>query len=201
MTDPLRSRLSTMLRERGSLVSGVAAPITPPPSVNDWTARIDSLRAAQRVRDGQHRQAERALPGIEIVPGVRLIESSVALVCDPGFEPLWEADSTARGPLLYLDTETTGLAGGSGTLVFMLGLAWQDADHLRIQQWLLCAPGSEREWLTAIAAGIPRPRSVRQSRHLSSRKTSKFRLARYGERDVIGLGQFGEPGLQEHVYF
>jgi uncharacterized protein YprB with RNaseH-like and TPR domain len=35
---------------------------------------------------------------------------------------------------LFLDTETTGLAGGTGTYAFLIGLAWWDAGALQIEQ-------------------------------------------------------------------
>src|SRR6202171_3874680 len=38
---------------------------------------------------------------------------------------------------LFLDTETTGLAGGTGTYAFLIGLAWWDAGGLQIEQFLM----------------------------------------------------------------
>jgi uncharacterized protein YprB with RNaseH-like and TPR domain len=38
---------------------------------------------------------------------------------------------------LFLDTETTGLAGGTGTYAFLVGLAWWDADGLEVEQLLM----------------------------------------------------------------
>lgn len=38
---------------------------------------------------------------------------------------------------LFLDTETTGLAGGTGTYAFLLGLAWWDAGGLQVEQFLM----------------------------------------------------------------
>src|SRR5438132_3180955 len=35
---------------------------------------------------------------------------------------------------LFLDTETTGLAGGTGTYAFLIGLAWWDAGGLKVEQ-------------------------------------------------------------------
>jgi uncharacterized protein len=35
---------------------------------------------------------------------------------------------------LFLDTETTGLAGGTGTYAFLIGLAWWDAGALQVEQ-------------------------------------------------------------------
>lgn len=45
---------------------------------------------------------------------------------------------------LYLDTETTGLAGGTGTLPFLIGLGWFDhAGPFVVEQLLLRRPGEE----------------------------------------------------------
>jgi uncharacterized protein YprB with RNaseH-like and TPR domain len=38
---------------------------------------------------------------------------------------------------LFLDTETTGLAGGTGTYAFLIGLAWWDAGGLQVEQMFL----------------------------------------------------------------
>ena len=38
---------------------------------------------------------------------------------------------------LFLDTETTGLAGGTGTYAFLVGLAWWDAGGLEVEQLFL----------------------------------------------------------------
>jgi uncharacterized protein YprB with RNaseH-like and TPR domain len=38
---------------------------------------------------------------------------------------------------LFLDTETTGLSGGTGTYAFLIGLAWWDAGGLEVEQFLM----------------------------------------------------------------
>jgi uncharacterized protein len=38
---------------------------------------------------------------------------------------------------LFLDTETTGLAGGTGTYAFMVGIAWWEAGGLQVEQFFL----------------------------------------------------------------
>ncbi len=82
-------------------------------------------------------------------PGHRhgLAEVRAALEADPADvaalaldEGLASVDLTR---MLLLDTETTGLAGGTGTLPFVVGLAWFDGDALRVQQLLLRRPGEE----------------------------------------------------------
>ena len=41
------------------------------------------------------------------------------------------------GRALYLDTETTGLAGGTGTYIFMLGLGWVEEKNFVVEQLFL----------------------------------------------------------------
>jgi len=54
---------------------------------------------------------------------------------------------------LYLDTETTGL-GGSGTIAFLVGLAWFDDGQLVIEQLLLRRPSEEAALLECVAERI-----------------------------------------------
>ena len=52
--------------------------------------------------------------------------------------------------VVFLDTETTGLSGGTGTYVFLLGTAWIEGGELVLRQHLLQDLGGEREFVTAI---------------------------------------------------
>jgi len=53
-------------------------------------------------------------------------------------------DPVAPGSLLFLDTETTGLAGGTGTVAFVVGLAWLEGEALRLVQWLMASFAAEQ---------------------------------------------------------
>jgi uncharacterized protein len=55
---------------------------------------------------------------------------------------------------LFLDTETTGLAGGSGTYAFLVGIAWWEGGGLEIEQFLLRQPAEERSLLFALRERI-----------------------------------------------
>jgi len=108
---------------------------------------------------------DRSLPGEEIAPGLHLIQVHLPL---PGprealplaFAKRWDERVDPRR-LLFFDTETTGLAGGTGTRAFMIGAAdWHDdpahGDGLRIRQLMISTLSAEasmlREfarWLTA----------------------------------------------------
>ncbi len=48
---------------------------------------------------------------------------------------------------LFLDTETTGLAGGAGTVPFLIGIAWFEDESMRIQQLFLPELGREAPML------------------------------------------------------
>jgi len=62
--------------------------------------------------------------------------------------------------VLFLDTETTGLAGGTGTLPFLVGLSWWDGGIYRLRQFFLAGPGQEEPLLEALAGVTNRFRVV-----------------------------------------
>jgi len=51
---------------------------------------------------------------------------------------------------LFLDTETTGLAGGSGTYAFLVGLAWWDSGGLQVEQFFMRDFSEEHSLLLAL---------------------------------------------------
>jgi len=51
---------------------------------------------------------------------------------------------------LFLDTETTGLAGGSGTYAFLVGVAWWDSGGLRVEQFFMRDFAEEHSLLLAL---------------------------------------------------
>jgi uncharacterized protein len=55
---------------------------------------------------------------------------------------------------LFLDTETTGLAGGSGTYAFLVGIAWWEGGGLEIEQFFMGEYGEERSLLFALRERI-----------------------------------------------
>jgi uncharacterized protein YprB with RNaseH-like and TPR domain len=52
-------------------------------------------------------------------------------------------DGIPLAQLAFLDTETTGLAGGAGTLVFLVGIGTFVEDKFRFRQYFLRDPGEE----------------------------------------------------------
>jgi hypothetical protein len=63
------------------------------------------------------------------------------------------APEDLRRPL-FLDTETTGLSGGTGTVAFLVGLAWRDGDGLALAQFFLCDFDQEQALLWAVGQCI-----------------------------------------------
>jgi uncharacterized protein len=53
--------------------------------------------------------------------------------------------------MLFVDLETTGLAGGAGTYAFVVGLAWFDAVLFRTRQFFLSSYTAERALLCAVS--------------------------------------------------
>ena len=51
---------------------------------------------------------------------------------------------------IFLDTETTGLMGGTGTYAFLVGIAWWDAGGLQVEQFFLRDHSEEHSLLAAL---------------------------------------------------
>ena len=63
------------------------------------------------------------------------------------------APDELRRPL-FLDTETTGLSGGTGTVAFLVGLAWREGEGLALAQYFLCDFDQEQALLWAVGECI-----------------------------------------------
>jgi uncharacterized protein YprB with RNaseH-like and TPR domain len=57
----------------------------------------------------------------------------------------------AEGTLLFIDVETTGLAGGAGTYAFLVGCGWFDGPTFRVRQFFLSTFGAEPALLEGLA--------------------------------------------------
>src|SRR5712671_2030366 len=55
---------------------------------------------------------------------------------------------------LFLDTETTGLSGGTGTYAFLVGLAWWDAGGLQAEQFFMRDFSEEHSLLHELSARV-----------------------------------------------
>ncbi len=84
-------------------------------------------------------------------------------VAPPGSVPdltgFFVRDGGARpdpAAILLLDTETTGLAGGTGTLAFLVGMSWWEGAELVTRQLFLAGPADEPALLAELAATASR---------------------------------------------
>ncbi|MEA9904752.1 ribonuclease H-like domain-containing protein [Xanthomonas campestris pv. raphani] len=157
--------------------SAVAAPVLPtvqtPAAAPAMQRRADigALRKMIGVRERavsatmpvRAPSLDRHLPGDEIAPGLHLIEAFLPQAIPREALSLAFAkreDAVEPEHLLFFDTETTGLAGGTGTRAFMIGVAdWRvDATRgsgLRVRQLMMSTMAAEsamldlfRSWLT-----------------------------------------------------
>jgi tetratricopeptide (TPR) repeat protein len=62
----------------------------------------------------------------------------------------------ALGAAAFLDTETTGVAGGAGTAAFLIGLGWVDGDRFRVRQYFMRDYHEEAALLRALAQQLAR---------------------------------------------
>ena len=59
--------------------------------------------------------------------------------------------------LLFLDTETTGLAGGTGTYAFLVGAGWREDDRFVVTQYFMRDLDEEPALLAALAPVVSVP--------------------------------------------
>ncbi|KPV40361.1 hypothetical protein AN478_09030 [Thiohalorhabdus denitrificans] len=128
------------LAERVQRVGGARRPPREDLGPEDLAERIgaESLAEGVLVRD-------RRLPLAEGYEGAELANAERAP------EALPEAAGLAPERAVFLDTETTGLAGGTGTVAFLVGLARIQGDALAQRQLLLTRFGGEAALLAAVA--------------------------------------------------
>lgn len=106
---------------------------------------------------------DRHLPGSEIAPGLHLIEAFLPqpIPCQAlSLAFAKREDAVDPLDLLFFDTETTGLAGGTGTRAFMIGVAQWCTDTVQgtglgVRQLMMSTMAAEsamldlfRSWLT-----------------------------------------------------
>ena len=80
---------------------------------------------------------------------------SLALLLPPGTNSGETLEIAADpGQWLFLDTETTGLAGGTGTYPFLVGIAWWDAGGLQVEQLFMRDLDEEHSLLLELSERI-----------------------------------------------
>lgn len=161
MTDPLRlgRRLADLRRQRDEAAVGGSAQ-APDASGATIGARASSVRADLALRGEElARRLADAVDG-EWVHGsgggyVRVDRPSTLLPIDRERLGRLPDGAPSGVPLVCLDTETTGLATGSGTVAFLVGLGTWTGDRFCQVQLLLPDHAEEPALLDALAAAIP----------------------------------------------
>ncbi|MGE4072073.1 MAG: ribonuclease H-like domain-containing protein [Lysobacterales bacterium] len=142
------------LRQRlGQLSGRSTAPATLPPPDPEWAERLGRLRLLARERSGQVTDSRPAeLPGHELAPGLRLHEVRVSalrlklagLDVPDVLRAPWDPDlAVPLENLRLFDTETSGLCGGVGLKVFLLGVLRWDSEGWVMRQYLMTRPCGE----------------------------------------------------------
>ena len=169
---PAEPSLERMERE----VLGDAA--LPEEDVLPLKARLERLVAAATARG--RRLSSPAVPLEELVDGMRrenergeffVVESSVHVEVRHGDVPLSRLHATSPATVgilaaepgfeafdlrraVFLDTETTGLAGGAGTAAFLIGVGFLDGDRFRVRQYFMRDYHEEAALLVALADDV-----------------------------------------------
>ena len=133
------------LLRRLKALRGDAVPERPRERGPDLAA--DAARLGARLRQhaahGTHFELTETLPADALYGQVPLGGARLRhLLTDAG---------TAEPRVLYVDTETTGLAGGTGTLAFLIGAGLHGPDGFTVTQYFLPGPEHEEAQLRAFA--------------------------------------------------
>ena len=148
--------------------------------------KILGLREKVVVPTRPRKSTDREIPGEEISPGLRLIETRLPMPAPDESLSLAFArrheESVNPRHLLFFDTETTGLAGGTGTRAFMIGAADWQGEGLRVRQLLMTTMAAESAMLDTFAAWLREKTTVLSSYngrcYDSPLLKTRYRLAR-----------------------
>lgn len=108
-----------------------------------------SLLVARQEYPTGHRHGRVALDGVRRAP----LDVLARLARFPGPPP--DPDR-----LLFLDTETTGLAGGTGTYAFLVGAGWLEDDRFVVTQYFMRDLDEEPALLAALAPVVERAEAL-----------------------------------------
>ena len=166
----LRERLLRLRQSPGAPATPRArlpqsvAPPAPPLADRIERMRRPAAIAARAARDGD---LARLTNGRWLAPQLLLVERRMPLRALHGHVPLGAArdaaprlleslGAIAREPdrLLFFDTETSGLAGGAGTVAFLIGFARFGGGALTLRQLLLTAFAAEPAMIEAVRESV-----------------------------------------------
>jgi len=138
-------------------IHGPQPPITPIPNPESPLTLIDALSPLGGGWLGSTYVVER-----RVAPTARHGREAVGTFAE-SFDlassqaTLYTGGAPARAPFVFFDLETTGLSGGAGTQVFLVGCGWFDADASFVtRQYLLTRYTDERPMLALVAEELDR---------------------------------------------
>jgi len=129
-------------------------------------ARLKLLREAMRRRGFEESRplpepqragsAETGLEGWERIGELTYARTLrfASPLAGPELSPLLMPPGLSPGDLVFLDTETTGLSGGAGTLVFLIGLGRLEGPELAVRQVFLADFPGEPEFLEQVRPAL-----------------------------------------------
>jgi uncharacterized protein YprB with RNaseH-like and TPR domain len=160
----LSQRLTLLRRQSGAPQTTPAPPALPPSdSVEERLQRLRGAPVGGPPRPNRDQSIAELLQGERVADGLIVIERRIPLSHQHGRDSLTPITTLhhPRPPvgqalpaeqLVFLDTETTGLAGGTGTVAFLLGVGCIDGDELHLRQFFLTGFRGEAALLQEAAA-------------------------------------------------
>lgn len=158
--------------------------------------RMIHRRARIQRADPRTWSTDRVVPGKEIAPGLFFSEETVDWLTPP---PMIDTAFARWGGavglhrLLHFDTETTGLAGGTGTRAFMIGAAQWEADgRFRLRQLTMATMAAETAMLRTFAGWLREDHvlvSYNGKSYDAPLLATRYRLARM-PNPLLGLQHF-----------
>ncbi|HEY5868163.1 MAG TPA: ribonuclease H-like domain-containing protein, partial [Candidatus Tectomicrobia bacterium] len=160
----LRQRLTLLRRQSGVPEATPALPTCPTPdSVAERLQRLRGASVGDLSRPGRDAHVAEILEGEHVADGLVVVERRFPLSYQHGKSALTPI-TTLHHPsppagqalpaeqLVFLDTETTGLSGGTGTVAFLLGVGRIDGAELCLRQFFLTGFRGEAALLQEAAA-------------------------------------------------
>jgi uncharacterized protein YprB with RNaseH-like and TPR domain len=140
----LRRMIGDLAERQGAALARRGPSSTPPPGplpAEPWTTPHGLVHVAERVLPEDHHHGS--------APLAEALDVEAPLVASLALHPALAGVDFRR--MLFLDTETTGLAGGTGTVPFLVGLAWFEGRSLKVRQLFLRRLGEEAPMLRVLA--------------------------------------------------
>ena len=153
----LKSKLSQLQNQAGSQQNSPA--LSRQPTGLKMPHRVGRPDRENIDRRRSETKLVEQLRGKLIDEGVIQIEKQIPLNANVGaidlatleHHPQLPGDGDEKLKNIYIDTETTGLSGGSGTLAFLIGFAWLERSTIYLRQLMITSFSAEAKMLHHLA--------------------------------------------------